>query len=60
MMTSYFIYREDMARVVEVFESFNKNFDEFHSIFKKVTGQDLKLAKLDVRLYQSILKSLSK
>ena len=50
MMTSYFIYREDMARVTEVFESFNKNFDEFHSIFKTVTGQDLKLAKLDVRL----------
>ena len=58
MMTSYFIYREDMARVVEVFESFNRNFDEFHLVFKEVTGQDLKLAKLDVRLL-SILKSLS-
>ena len=50
MMTSYFIYKEDMARVAEVFESFNANFNEFCSIFKKVTGQDLNLAKFDVRL----------
>ena len=50
MMTSYFIHREDMARVAEVFEFFNSNFEEFHSIFKEVTDQDLKLAKLDVRL----------
>ena len=49
MMTSYFIYRQDMARVAEVFESFNKNFEEFCSIFKRVTGQDLDLAKFDMR-----------
>ena len=49
MMTSYFIYRQDMARVAEVFESFNKNFEEFCSIFKRVTGKDLDLAKFDVR-----------
>ena len=50
MMTSYFIYKEDMARVAEVFESFNANFNDFCSIFKKVTGQDLNLAKFDMRL----------
>ena len=49
MMTSYFIYRQDMARVAEVFESFNKNFEEFCSIFEIVTGQDLDLDKFDVR-----------
>ena len=49
MMTSYFIYRQDVARVAEVFESFNKNFEEFCSIFRRVTGHDLDLAKFDVR-----------
>lgn len=38
MMVSYYIFREDSARVTSQFEQFNEHFENFSNIFAKVTG----------------------
>ena len=49
MMVTYFIFQEDIPRVITTYESFNKNFEDFYNIFKTVTGEKLNDGKIDMR-----------
>ena len=51
MMVSYFIFKEDIQRVITSYESFNKNFEDFINIFERVTGERLSDGKIDMRYH---------
>ena len=51
MMVSYFIFKEDIQRVTTLYESFNKNFEDFINIFESVTGERLSDGEIDMRYH---------
>ena len=49
MMAAYSIFKKQVPRVVDVYETFNKNFIEFNSLFEEVTNEGLNLEYITVR-----------
>ena len=49
MLVAYSIFKEDLDRVTDHFERFNREFDQVCEVFKEVTQQDFKPGHQDVK-----------